>query len=223
MSARNHLSITVTLLFCSVVPAIAADNALLIEQIGDGNRALVQQNGVPDDDEVDAAFGAGTMATRFEVVTGATLGGLDPNAAPFDGASVEGTPKTLGQLLDGLGGSAGSGNRATVVQDGANNRALAVQRGNGNTLRTEQSGSGNLGVHLQTGDGNDTKLLQTNGGNTNALIARGGVVGADGNPLTLHATGNVDGFSMDVAGPQSYSAVTVDRKTGGGYNITLAP
>ncbi|NBB70609.1 MAG: hypothetical protein GVY33_09860, partial [Alphaproteobacteria bacterium] len=57
--------------------AHAADNALLIEQIGDGNRALVQQNGVPDDDEVHAALGAGTMGTPFQVVGGATLGGLD--------------------------------------------------------------------------------------------------------------------------------------------------
>jgi hypothetical protein len=210
----------------ALVPAasstIAAANSLVIEQIGDGNRALVQQNGVPDDDEVDAALGADTMATRFEVVTGATLGDLDPNAAPFDGASLEGTTKTLGDLLTSLSGSAGRGNAAEVVQQGTGNRALSVQLGSDNAMLTEQHGANNLGVHLQTGSNNDTALVQHGNGNENALIARGGVVGADGNPLTLRATGNVDGFSIDVTGQQSYSTVKVDRKTRGGYNITLA-
>lgn len=219
MTSWTILLLSLTVGAVSISSVLAGDNSLVIEQIGDGNQALVQQNGVPAGNEVDAALGAGTTRTEFQVVTGATLGDLDPNAAPFDGASLEGTTKTLGDLLTSLPGSAGRGNAAEVVQRGTGNRALSVQLGNGNTLRTEQSGTGNIGVHLQTGDGNDTALIQENGGNTNALIARGGVVGDDGGPLTLRATGNVDGFSIDVTGQQTYSTVTAAPNETGGYSI----
>jgi len=201
--------------------AVAADNALVIEQVGDRHRALVQQNRVPGDDEVNAALGAGTTTTPFQVVGGATLGGLDPAKAPFSGALLGGGSSTLGQLLDGLSGGAGSGNRADVSQQSSDNRALVVQLGSDNTMLTEQFGANNLGVHLQTGGGNATELVQRGDGNENALIARGGAIGADGGPLTLEAHGGVKGFAVDVAGPQTYSTVTATPNGTGGYSITL--
>jgi hypothetical protein len=177
-------------------------------QVGTGHRALVQQNGGIETNGMADDAGI-PLSTSFDV-----YGGADPSG------KLVGT-RTLDQLLDGLGGGAGSGNRAEVSQRGRDNRALAVQRGSDNILRTEQYGANNLGVHLQTGDGNATALVQRGDGNANALIARGGVVGADGGPLTLKARGGVAGFAVDVAGPQTYSTVTATPNGTGGYSIRL--
>lgn len=242
-------------LFCNS-GAMAGQNSLFIEQIGEAQSALVNQSGssqtatvrqtsgrtgttramvyqgtVPDASRVSDFLAVEAADPQFTFGVSAVLDGLETTT--IDGQTVidpaetnigegyDADVESVTSLLGSLSGGAGSNNETEVVQRGSNSKVLAVQLGSGNYMRTEQRGGDNLGVHLQEGGNNDTVLEQFGGGNTNALVARGDVSGVSG-PLTLHATGDVQGFSVEANGPQPYSTITVSPNGPMGYNITVS-
>ena len=236
--SRASLRIGALVSFLIAGPCVADNNSLVVEQIGEGHRAAVVQDGAGQSAEiVQGGTGARDNRARLaqgsapEAAAAAAFLGLDAGAPRFalrdagalDGAgAVAGVDATLADLLGELDGAApGTGNAAELRQTGSGNRALAVQVGGRNRMLTEQQGDGNVGVHLQRGHGNDTELVQHGGGNVNALLAEGAVVGNDGGPLRLRATGDVRGFSIRASGPQSYGTATVSRNGRGGLNIHL--
>lgn len=197
--------------------AFADENALLIEQIGDKNRAISSQGAVPTGSQVETALETGQNAELFDLLEAGTvaetadLGFLSPNSSIND------------LLSDFRGRTGGSNNVSEVRQNGSRNKALSVQvDGKNNRLLTEQSGNDNIGVHLQRGSGNNTELVQIGDGNENALIAVGSAISSDGGPLTLLASGGVKGFSIRADGPQqNFSTVRVQPNANGGLNINL--
>lgn len=207
----------------------SSDRSLFIEQIGDDNISHVQQTGATN----AAAVTQTTTANRAVLAQGdvpaadtvANVLGPEANAASFSfsmtGASgIE--SDSIADLIASLPSGGGGANTATLNQSGSGNRAIAVQvGGSNNRMLTQQSGNDNIGVHLQEGSNNDTALIQENGNNVNALVARGDVSGADGGPLTLHALGDVQGFSIEATGPQPHSSYTVAPNGSGGLNIQV--
>jgi hypothetical protein len=205
-------------------PAVADQNKLFVEQIGDRNRAIVYQSRVPTADDVGNVLGTTTSTPFFDLFHQGAFSNLSvgTSVGVTSLTPVE-TSQSIGDLLDNFQGlSGGRNNVAKVRQDGFRNKALSVQvDGSNNRLLTEQTGNDNVGVHLQRGSSNNTELVQIGDGNENALIAEGNAVGSDG-PLRLQAQDGVKGFSIRADGPQAtFSTVTVEPNHTNGLNITL--
>jgi hypothetical protein len=198
-------------------PTRSEQNSLLVEQIGDNNRAVSYQGAVPNTNAVEEALGTPSSMPLFDLLDTGTL----ENASNVTPLSVDRSIKDL--LNEFQGRSGGRNNSAEIRQNGSRNKALSVQvDGSNNRLLTKQTGNDNIGVHLQRGSNNNTELVQINGENENALIAEGNVVGNDGGPLQLRAEGGVKGFSIRADGPQAtFSTVTVQPNQTGGLNIAL--
>lgn len=203
-----------TLLFAGAAPVAADENTLLMEQIGDNNRAISYQGSVPTSGQLENALETSPNVPLFDVLASGTL--VESNNFRLS------SNQSIGDLLAPFQGlSGGNRNVSEVRQSGSRNKALSLQvDGSNNQLLTEQDGNDNIGVHLQRGSSNDTELVQIGNGNKNALIAEGGAVGDDG-PLRLQAEGGVKGFSIRADGLQGFSTVTVQPNHTGGLNVAL--
>ena len=165
------------------VPETGPDH-VFVEQIGNGNRAVVSQGDNAQTAEV-RQDGADNLAEVDQSDAGAhialvTQGGADNTAGIVQegaGQTVailsqqgNGNSALLAQTDNGVLGSAaqilqtGSDNSLTLLQDGSDNQARLIQNGDANTLTATQLNSGNRLEWVQDGTGlSDMQITQTGG------------------------------------------------------------
>ena len=184
------------LLFLLSMSAFAADNTIMIDQVGNDNTVIITQEGV------------GHSAS---VVIG--------NIVTSDSNAVTITQQGTGIKTAGVEIQSGINNGVTINQDGSGNHVSNIQNLNGsaNNITVGQTGDGNHTFNLLGGIGT------TNSGNTVTAIQSGGV-GADKNfTLNMNGTGGANVNIQQTNPTQANTgnmSITCNTGSCGTYNYT---
>ncbi len=197
---RRTLAPAMMLTICVVAPAYAQSVAY-IDQVGDYNRAVIEQTGSVASEAGIVQRGAGN---RHEIVQRSGVNQYARIVAVGDG-NGSAQPGSAGGLVDQRGDdqtalvrSQGFGNGFRVLQSGESgaNLAAVVQQGDGNNARVTQTNTGAAAMSASTA-GNAEALVQS--GNMGGLMTQfaGAVQGqiGSGNVMRLAQIGNDNSFA----------------------------
>jgi len=173
---RRTLAPAMMLTICVVAPAYAQSVAY-IDQVGDYNRAVIEQTGSVASEAGIVQRGAGN---RHEIVQRSGVNQYARIVAVGDG-NGSAQPGSVGGLVD---------------QRGDDQTALVRSQGFGNGFRVLQSGESgaNLAAVVQQGDGNNAGVTQTNTGAAAISASSAGTVEG------LVQSGNMAGLMTKFAG-----------------------
>lgn len=220
-----------------MVSALAADNKIYIDQIGDNSTITMTQDGagntvkgpgVASDDNA-RIYGNGTTVLVEQIGSGNLLklalnaGNLGSNNSLT--YTMQGSNSTANISCDASGGKSCDNNTISIVQGASGNTAdgstaNVTINGSQNTLNATQSGGVNQKVAATIVGSNTSTTVNMTGGAGNEFTYNAGAttaVTAATNTITTNGTGNKVTLTQDGGAGNGHST-TIDGSAGGSNN-----